>query len=1369
MEYGELGWVEIEGFPFWPARRADVQEIDSELQKLGREELVLIYFFGSHDYAWIDPSKVMPWDDNWEKFTTGKKSRLFQQALEEAYEWQKESYKRVLTRRRAAVKSKEIPLPAALMAEKRKHEKAVMKMMKEQEREWKRLQKKRRSEDRSTETISSSSSDDDDKNDSASLSSKDETSSSKSGESHVASHTSEGKVQISKRTKSDSSPSAGKANSEEVPNSDIMSTTKTDSAPVESKPNPSLEHKKKLTSSGIRLPPRKRMTEELIAKSQQEAKVSSEPPQTPSQQSSGSSSTNSLRRSLRSQNTNAAALPPPNNSTPTPSTPTSTHSVPSMNNTSTTSMTSTPPKTESSNNNPNDKRNNDNGNNNNKSGEVDKDVNKNSVSSSATLNVNQRDVPPPNAPSVISQVTATSSLTASTTLSSASSMTSATSTTVAATAAIGTVSSDGSPSINFRDGGSVATDVQTKQPPPSQPCPSCGRKSYIYLCSQIASSAKEFKRDVPSEDADTSLGIFLHYYLENHIHNLHYGIKPYACIYPNCCETFYTNFELRQHVNDTHLKYLYSIPPKPKVIVTPAEQHPQLQSQSQFQSQQQQQQQDSNNCVISLHNEVPNQLSYERPSLTSLSVVASEVASEVAKSPTTAITEIKQPTAQVPSSATHEDAVAVLAANLLELATDISRSSSIPQYLQPVNSEMKTPVSGEGTQPMQHTVSSANATSTSEREKRGEVQHRVTSTPLNLSSNAVVESSPQLQRPPSQANATSPSPQPPTPSPQSTPSLSKAVTNELLAGDHLPCEYPGCDKAFYGPNARIDRRRHIESFHLGLKRRICMECGQTIYGSLESSDRKRKFSGVRRGRGRPRKYPRPNDYPSISQSASLILSSASFPLAATSSTPSEIMAPLGIGGVTAKRGRGRPRKYPRPEELNEGPCPPIYESSNVPSLSAASSAPGALPTGSLSSVPPSPSRRRGPGRPRKYPRSLNSLHGSHSGDMQDRNGTSSTSLVTKRRGPGRPRKYPKAEPSRRKNDGTGTEPSSSSDIGESEGSDSDISTSNSLLRKGPGRPRKASYGLLPSLTATSSTRKKPLVSYGQAAFLRRIASARAAEGQKIPFLDVLPTVPKRPRGRPRKDDDEFRPGASASHLSSGPTTPDDSRGDINDPDYESFSELDNEGTTNNNGYHFRRGGRRQHVGPGRPRKYRGNDDDYVPPSYLRQSLAKEYETIQKRAVTTNNLVNNTESGAISSILKATEEVSFTLETMSSFSQSSSLGSLSLRPSPSSAKLKMPTNEELGLLSSLLDLCEGEYRRNDTPPSSSHSTEPSAPPPSSSSSPPSVQATTVATSTLGTSVPILQGLVAIQRANTTENSPFSQINHTKESSTPLPPS
>jgi hypothetical protein len=66
---------------------------------------------------------------------------------------------------------------------------------------------------------------------------------------------------------------------------------------------------------------------------------------------------------------------------------------------------------------------------------------------------------------------------------------------------------------------------QLQQQPPSQPCPSCGRKAYIYLCSQIASSAKEFKRDIPSEDADTSLGIFLHYFLENHIHNLHYGVR----------------------------------------------------------------------------------------------------------------------------------------------------------------------------------------------------------------------------------------------------------------------------------------------------------------------------------------------------------------------------------------------------------------------------------------------------------------------------------------------------------------------------------------------------------------------------------------------------------------------------------------------------------------------------------------------------------------------------------------------------------------------------------------------------------------------------------------------------------------------------
>jgi hypothetical protein len=52
---------------------------------------------------------------------------------------------------------------------------------------------------------------------------------------------------------------------------------------------------------------------------------------------------------------------------------------------------------------------------------------------------------------------------------------------------------------------------------------------------------------------------------------------------------------------------------------------------------------------------------------------------------------------------------------------------------------------------------------------------------------------------------------------------------------------------------------------------------------------------------------------------------------------------------------------------------------------------------------------------------------------KDQNESSAT-LNPKRKGPGRPRKYPKIEPLRKmKVEGTGTEPSSSSDIGDSEG------------------------------------------------------------------------------------------------------------------------------------------------------------------------------------------------------------------------------------------------------------------------------------------------------------------------------------------------
>mmetsp|Transcript_16907 Transcript_16907/g.18815 ORF Transcript_16907/g.18815 Transcript_16907/m.18815 type:complete len:957 (+) Transcript_16907:128-2998(+) len=100
LEFGELGWVKVIGYPYWPARRADVTEASENVQKQGSDDLMLVYFFGSHDYAWVDPKdRVKKWEEFFQKFTvTKKKNKMFQEALEEAYEYIKKNWKRVPTR-----------------------------------------------------------------------------------------------------------------------------------------------------------------------------------------------------------------------------------------------------------------------------------------------------------------------------------------------------------------------------------------------------------------------------------------------------------------------------------------------------------------------------------------------------------------------------------------------------------------------------------------------------------------------------------------------------------------------------------------------------------------------------------------------------------------------------------------------------------------------------------------------------------------------------------------------------------------------------------------------------------------------------------------------------------------------------------------------------------------------------------------------------------------------------------------------------------------------------------------------------------------------------------------------------------------------
>lgn len=126
-------------------------------------------------------------------------------------------------------------------------------------------------------------------------------------------------------------------------------------------------------------------------------------------------------------------------------------------------------------------------------------------------------------------------------------------------------------------------------------------------------------------------------------------------------------------MTNSHLKYLYSVPSKPKFQISSLIQQPQSQFQTQSkpqdQSQAQQQENDSNKPVESFHNTISNQHSVENVSLSldSLSVAASELGNPL----TTPKPELNSQSV-LSSNTSHEE---MIAANLLELATDLTRSS----------------------------------------------------------------------------------------------------------------------------------------------------------------------------------------------------------------------------------------------------------------------------------------------------------------------------------------------------------------------------------------------------------------------------------------------------------------------------------------------------------------------------------------------------------------------------------------------------------------------------------------------------------------------------------------------------------------------
>uniref|UniRef100_A0A3B3ZHF7 Histone-lysine N-methyltransferase NSD3 n=1 Tax=Periophthalmus magnuspinnatus TaxID=409849 RepID=A0A3B3ZHF7_9GOBI len=85
--YKQIVWVKLGNYRWWPAEICNPRLVPSNIQSL-RHDIgdFPVFFFGSHDYYWINQGRVFPYVDNDKNFVTGQinVNKTFKKALEEA-------------------------------------------------------------------------------------------------------------------------------------------------------------------------------------------------------------------------------------------------------------------------------------------------------------------------------------------------------------------------------------------------------------------------------------------------------------------------------------------------------------------------------------------------------------------------------------------------------------------------------------------------------------------------------------------------------------------------------------------------------------------------------------------------------------------------------------------------------------------------------------------------------------------------------------------------------------------------------------------------------------------------------------------------------------------------------------------------------------------------------------------------------------------------------------------------------------------------------------------------------------------------------------------------------------------------------------
>ncbi|GFS45152.1 oxidoreductase GLYR1 [Trichonephila inaurata madagascariensis] len=94
FEMGDLVWAKMRGYPFWPAKvvsppivKEQVLNSTKEIQKKKsskpRKGQHYVFFFGSHDCAWILDENIVPHSEEMLNKVSKKKSTSYVKAVEE--------------------------------------------------------------------------------------------------------------------------------------------------------------------------------------------------------------------------------------------------------------------------------------------------------------------------------------------------------------------------------------------------------------------------------------------------------------------------------------------------------------------------------------------------------------------------------------------------------------------------------------------------------------------------------------------------------------------------------------------------------------------------------------------------------------------------------------------------------------------------------------------------------------------------------------------------------------------------------------------------------------------------------------------------------------------------------------------------------------------------------------------------------------------------------------------------------------------------------------------------------------------------------------------------------------------------------------